>query len=408
MELTRTTKVRINLPPNLTHRMIANFTDACNFASKVAFSIKGAKALDIQTRSYQTIRKQFGLSAQVAVSATRVVSAKYMTLQKLKKIPTKPVIFTHEPVSLQGGWRGRDFRFFPTKNLVSIGTPEGRLKVSYQGSPKLDEFLSEWELGGACLTFRNERAYLLVSFKKNFPDPEKTNNAVIGVDRGIRFTAVATDGKKTLFCKGGVQRAVTERYRKRRASIQSRKAQKNTRSIRRVLKRLRGREKRFNRDVNHVASKRIVTFATVCGCPIIAMENLKGIRDSSYKLRKKNRTEVNSWAFHQLHTFVEYKAAEKGFGVVYVDPRNTSRGCPKCGHTERGNRRGLRFKCKACGYELHADLSASRNIRLRGILTRQGLCRDGLSSTSPQARSIDSGWNPDEETGELSRSRGSC
>ncbi len=49
--------------------------------------------------------------------------------------------------------------------------------------------------------------------------------------------------------------------------------------------------------------------------------------------------------------------------VVAVDPRHTSQTCSCCGHQARNNRRSRgRFVCRVCGFELHADLNAARNI----------------------------------------------
>ena len=48
--------------------------------------------------------------------------------------------------------------------------------------------------------------------------------------------------------------------------------------------------------------------------------------------------------------------------TVYVNPRNTSKCCSVCGNIQKSNRQGSTFKCKKCGFELHADLNASRNI----------------------------------------------
>jgi transposase len=54
--------------------------------------------------------------------------------------------------------------------------------------------------------------------------------------------------------------------------------------------------------------------------------------------------------------------------VVVVDPRNTSRECSSCGHTESANRpsQGV-FRCLACGHAEHADVNAAKNIRARGL-----------------------------------------
>jgi len=407
MEMVRTTKIQIDLPLGLARQMIEKFTAGCNIASAVAFNLKGAsRALALQSKCYQTIRQQTGLSAQVTTSVARVVSAKYTTIRKLKRVPTKPVVFRGEPVQLQGGPRGRDFRFFPADSVVAVSTPEGRLRVTYYTAPRFAEFLSSWNLGGALLTVQKGKVYLLVSFTKEAPVTVNPNNAVVGVDSGIRFNAVATDGSKALFCRGSHARTVRQQYLNTRSSLQSRRAQKDTRSLRRVQKRLRGKERRFLADLNHVVSKEVVEFAASAGCPTIAMEDLTGIRQRGKRVRKDTRRERNGWPFRQLAAFIAYKAEERGFDVVLVDPRYTSQGCSKCGHTEKANRNGLRFRCRACGYQLHSDLQAARNIRLRGICARQVPGPDGLSSISPKHAPLTPALNPDEGTGKPPASAG--
>ena len=64
---------------------------------------------------------------------------------------------------------------------------------------------------------------------------------------------------------------------------------------------------------------------------------------------------------------LEYKQAWRGGMVVAVDPRNTSRTCPACGHAAKDNRpTQSRFECVACGYTAHADVNAARNILAAG------------------------------------------
>jgi transposase len=76
-----------------------------------------------------------------------------------------------------------------------------------------------------------------------------------------------------------------------------------------------------------------------------------------------------SWSFHQLRAFVEYKARLAGVPIVLVDPRNTSRTCPSCGHMDRANRFGELFHCQRCGYAGAADHIAAekRALRLGGL-----------------------------------------
>jgi putative transposase len=55
--------------------------------------------------------------------------------------------------------------------------------------------------------------------------------------------------------------------------------------------------------------------------------------------------------------------AEATMPFVAIDPRDTSRTCPECGHIDRGNRlvRGI-FLCRECGHFDHADVVDAKNI----------------------------------------------
>ena len=112
------------------------------------------------------------------------------------------------------------------------------------------------------------------------------------------------------------------------------------------------------------------------------MEDLKHIRDR-IKVAKKQRQIQHSWAFGQLGSFIQYKAAERGIAVVYVDPRHTSQRCQNCGYISKNNRHQHLFKCKSCGYTANADLNAAVNIRQVYFET----LADGSSSVGPRAAS---------------------
>ena len=51
------------------------------------------------------------------------------------------------------------------------------------------------------------------------------------------------------------------------------------------------------------------------------------------------RVTLHSWAFALLQAYIAYKARLSGIAVhPGVDPRNTSRTCPACGHIHKANR----------------------------------------------------------------------
>ncbi|MBC7294072.1 MAG: IS200/IS605 family element transposase accessory protein TnpB, partial [Thermoleophilia bacterium] len=147
------------------------------------------------------------------------------------------------------------------------------------------------------------------------------------------------------------------RHRRLRAKLQ----RKGTKSAKRRLKKLAGKERRFAAHTNHTISKRIVTAVQDTGRGI-ALEDLSGIRDR-VTARRSQRATLHSWSFLQLRQFIEYKARLVGVPVVAVDPRNTSRTCPACGYVDKRNRPNqATFSCIQCGFSGPADYIAAGTI----------------------------------------------
>ena len=65
------------------------------------------------------------------------------------------------------------------------------------------------------------------------------------------------------------------------------------------------------------------------------------------------------------------KAESAGREVMAVDPRNTSRRCPECGHTAKENRPTQeKFRCLSCGHRAHADVVGAINVLRAGLVRR--------------------------------------
>jgi putative transposase len=145
-------------------------------------------------------------------------------------------------------------------------------------------------------------------------------------------------------------------FRRKRALQQC-----GSKNARRRLRKLRGRQRRFRRDCDHVLSKQIVQ-GVEPGSTIV-VENLTNIRARVATRRGRQARRLHGWSFAQLRSFIAYKAEERGCTVVGVDPRHTSQRCSRCGYTARNNRRSRGFfRCRSCGFSLHADLNGARNI----------------------------------------------
>jgi putative transposase len=186
---------------------------------------------------------------------------------------------------------------------------------------------------------------------------------ILGVDFGVVNLITDSDGEAFTGAKIDETR---RKHAHRRRNLQ----RKGTRSGKRKLKELSGKQARFQRDTNHVISKRLILKAkdTTRG---IAIENLKGI-SKRVTVRRSQRARHGNWAFAQLRNFLEYKSKLNGVALYAVDPRNSSRECSRCGYTDKANRKSQdKFLCQSCGYTANADFNAALNLRVRGVSIAQ-------------------------------------
>ncbi|MFE5855379.1 RNA-guided endonuclease InsQ/TnpB family protein [Streptomyces sp. NPDC056500] len=70
-------------------------------------------------------------------------------------------------------------------------------------------------------------------------------------------------------------------------------------------------------------------------------------------------------------TILHAKAESAGREVIAVDPHNTSRTCPECGHVTAENRPTQeKFHCVSCGHSAHADTVGALNVLRAGLVRR--------------------------------------
>ncbi|MDO8648003.1 MAG: transposase [Candidatus Diapherotrites archaeon] len=188
---------------------------------------------------------------------------------------------------------------------------------------------------------------------------------VIGVDRNtIKHVLVASNIDTGKVLKLGKKcNHIHTKYKNIRRSLQ-----KNGKHS--LVKKIKDRESRIIRNINHQISKKLIDEAQNSKA-IIVLEELKDIRKTT-KMRRKQRYSINSWSFYQLQKMIEYKSKKFGVPVAYVEPQYTSQRCSKCGHIEARNRKLKEFHCTKCGVVENADANAGFNI---ASLYRQGISR---------------------------------
>lgn len=320
---------------------------AANYLSAYAWNYQQFRKYDLHYAGYYAIREEFGLSAQVAVRIVAKVADSYKLDRQTQRTfrPLGSIAYDDRILS----WKKGD--------TVSIWSLDGRLTIPFVCGETHRELLTKRQ-GEADLVYRNGEFYLYQTCDVD-ETPLETPADYLGIDLGVATIAADSDEK---LHSGSEIKNVRFRHRRLRSKLQK----KGTKSCRRRLRKLSGKERRFATQVNHTISKQIVDSAQRTGRGI-ALEDLQGIRDR-IRARRSQRATLHSWSFYQLRGFIEYKAKRVGVVVVAVDPRNTSRTCPSCGCIDKANRPNqATFLCIQCGFSGHADCVAAENIRRAAV-----------------------------------------
>ena len=353
MNLIRTASVK--LKPSQEERKIlletiAIYTEKYNMCCSFGYEHKIKNRIKLHHELYFSLRPE--LPSQLAISALGKATASLKSIFTAEKKARKT--FKAPKSKRMSILLDRNsYNIWLDRNEVSILTCNGRIKLKLNFDKYSKRYLT-WKYCSASLIFRKNKFFLNIQFKKDIEDTP-TNGTFVGIDRGIKKIAVTSNNQ---FFLGGETRRVSQRYEKLRSNLQK----VGSRSAKRHLVHVSGREKRFKADVNHVISRRIID--SMNPGDTIVLEDLCGIRNQ--RLRKKQRKNIHSWAYYQLEQFLTYKAEAKGIHIEYVDARYTSLRCSKCGHIKRSNRKSQsKFRCGICGFKLNADLNAARNIQLK-------------------------------------------
>jgi putative transposase len=401
----RTITVQLNSTPEqatILKRTLDEHTACFNAVAHEGFTTACSNGVVLHKRTYYPLRAQYpDLPSQLVVAArvkaTEAVKSalswkvkkeqaypgKVEKAKKLgKPIPAfKPVRCPHSECACIR-YDQRSYWVKWDSMTASLASVDGRIELPFTVPAHLVQYVGH-KACSADLCYRKGRYTLHIVV--SIPEPSVVpSQEVIGVDLGLNRPAV-TSTRQFL----GEKRW---KEQERRTFRLKRKLQaKGTKSAKRHLRKLSGKQFRRRRDHDHVLSKRIVQ-NTPQGATIV-LENLKNIRDTSKmgcgkknSKKRENKRRLHSWSFAQLYSFVEYKAEARGIHVVKIDPRHTSQTCSKCGHQHRSNRRSQSlFLCRTCGYCLNADLNASVNIRSKYLASIGTSFAGGLAVKEPIA-----------------------
>jgi putative transposase len=191
----------------------------------------------------------------------------------------------------------------------------------------------------------------------SIPVTTASNGLVVGVDFNYRKWVASPYEGRPLFFDVREYAEKIDRLQRLASRFQSRKEEEKVRECHRLI-----------REIVKLAHgnflSRIKESYGVC---TIAMEDV----EKMYKMIEEMDSKMtNNWLNTKtaLRQFI-LRAMAKGFEVVEVDPKDTSRTCYKCGNPVKiyGKHNRL-VSCESCGYRDYSrDLNAARNIARRGM-----------------------------------------
>ncbi|MBX0330593.1 transposase [Oscillochloris sp. ZM17-4] len=242
------------------------FNAAATYCASVAWQERITNKNKLHHVVYGPTRSAYGLGAQLACCA-RDKAAEAVRAARANGSETCP---TFQPDS-SIRYDARTYRLM-SLDRVSLNTLTGRV----MGQLLLGEFQrrhlydTSWNIGGAELVQRDGQLYLHITQTKLTPTPDEPTG-FLGIDLGI--VNLAADSAGETYSGAQVQQVRARRFQHRQ-----RLQQANTRRARWRLRKNARCEARFQRDVNHCISKKLVAKARTAR-KALAVEDLTKIRE---------------------------------------------------------------------------------------------------------------------------------
>ncbi|WP_329029430.1 MULTISPECIES: transposase [unclassified Streptomyces] len=230
--------------------------------------------------------------------------------------------------------------------------------------------------------------FVVLTAEQAQPEPLPETGSVVGIDMGIASFLTTSNGEHVLNPRHARKAAAKlEAAQKALSRFGRVRRDKRTANHQRTVERVATLHRKVRRQRLDHAHK--TALSLVREHDLIAHEDLK-IRNMSKTAQPKpdldkpgaflpngaaaktglNRSIADAgWGV--FLTILHAKAESAGREVIAVDPRNTSRQCPECGHTAKENRPTQeKFHCVSCGHTAHADVVGATNVLRAGLVRR--------------------------------------
>lgn len=234
--------------------------------------------------------------------------------------------------------------------------------------------------------------FVSIQTEREVERPVHASSTLVGIDVGItRFATLSCKGQITAIePSNSFRRHEARLARYQRAMSRKIKFSRNWVKAKAKVQRYHARIANVRRDFLHKQSTAISQNHAIIVLEDLRVKNLSASAQGTVaapgrKVRQKSglNKAILDQGWGEFDRQCQYKQDWRGGQVLRINPKNTSRTCPCCGHVAAENRQTqAQFLCVECGFEGNADDVASINIEAAGhaVLAHGEVVQSGTSA----------------------------
>lgn len=322
---------------------------------------------------YKEMRKKYNLPACIIHQSRNKAVEMLKSWKKLQRIQKRNVL-PPNPKASRIRYDNQIFHIFQTENkkfeyfvsfLVNAGYKKNGSRIylpviansDYQKDYIEKVVNKEYKLCASDLVRKDKNYFIHITFSKELNLP-KVNSSFqpIGIDIGINNLAVVSVAQQ----KNPIKFFSGKRLLWKLKQTQKKNAEFQQNCNLRLQRKLNQELVDYRDFLNHQISSYVIERAKQLEKPVIVLENLRYIRQTT-KHRKKYKNIFFNWSFRKLQEQILYKANWEGIPIVFIKPNYTSQICPKCFSTNK--RKKHNYFCSHCGYNANSDFVGALNIQ---------------------------------------------
>lgn len=269
--------------------------------------------------------------------------------------------------------QGDSFRY-PDPKQIKVDQANSRIFLPKLGWLRYRNSRAvEGTVRNATVSWSDGRWFVSIQTERAVAEPVHPATSLVGVDLGVANFAALSTGE-IIAPVAAMKRHAQRLARHQRAMSRKKKFSRNWTKAKARVQKLHARIGNIRRDHLHKLSTMLSQNHAGIVIEDLQVRNMS--RSASGTVEQPGRNtrakaglnrSILDQGWFEFRRQLAYKQAWRGGMVVAVDPRNTSRRCPACGHVAKENRTSQsRFVCVHCGHTAHADVNAAVNILAAG------------------------------------------